>query len=124
MFRRREHDPLIYHITSEENTDDGLLARQNSHLALSHAQLTRQLQDIGSEAFALLPYLGRNSSSLGAVLLDESSVLVEYFLRLCTERIHRLISPNRVTISLTWRRMLNRDKRVSDVDPWAVDRQS
>lgn len=71
-----------------------------THLALSHAQLTRQHQDVTGEVPALLLDLGRDSSSLGTVVLNKAFVLVESLLRSCDELICHFAPTDRVTIFL------------------------
>lgn len=95
-----------------------------THLAFSHTQLTRQTQDVISELFALLLDLGRDSSSLGAVLLDKVFVLVESFPRSYDELVCHLAPADRVTICLAQSLSVGRNERVPDVDPWAVERDS
>lgn len=95
-----------------------------THLAFSHAQLTRQLQDVTSEVPALLLDLGRNSSSLGTIVLNKAFVLVESLLRSCDELICHLTPTDRVIIFLARFLSVGRDGRIPDVDPWTVERDS
>lgn len=95
-----------------------------THLAFSHAQLTRQLQDVTSEIPTLLFDLGRYSSSLGTVVLDKAFVLVESLLRSCDELICHFAPTDRVTIFLARFLSVGRNGRIPDVDPWTVERDS
>lgn len=95
-----------------------------THLAFSNAQLTRQLQNVTSELPALFLDLGRESSSLCAILLDEFLVLVESLLCPRDELVCHFAPADRVTICLAQSLSVGRNERVPDVDPWAVERDS
>lgn len=96
----------------------------HAHLALSHSQLTRQLQNVTSELLTLLLDLGRDSSCLGAVIADKPLVLVESLVRSNDEFVCYPTPTNRVTIFLARSPSVGRNGRVPDVDPRTVGRDS